>query len=353
MYKVTYRRSIEHKIQDSQSSHCASQSSILEDEHGLFWQKLPSFSNLLPSELHCEMDNSSPLYDILFLLKVLERLNQFLFHIVSYERINGFAEGGVQNLDDLKVSVSPIPQIEFISSKLTDKLEQQMRDPLMLSIGSMPSWCGHLMAACPFLFTFEARRKYFRLTVFGSLRNQQNQIHHPHNGGIDSSNNRRSHPAMANRKKFKADRKNVLESAAKMMALHCRSKSVLEVEFNDEVGTGLGPSMEFYTLVSHEFQKIGLGMWREDPSSFSDQVHCDTTVANNGFVFAPFGLFPRPWSADASSSSKIQFSDVLKKFMLLGQIVAKSIRDGRILDLPFSRAFYKMMLEKVFFPYTF
>ncbi|KAH7656854.1 E3 ubiquitin-protein ligase TRIP12 protein [Dioscorea alata] len=346
VYKVSYRRSIEHKIQDSQSSHCASQSSILEDEHGLFWRKLPAFSNLLLSELHCEIDNPSPLCDILFLLKILERLNQFLFHIVSYERINGFAEGGLQNLDDLKVSVSPIPQIEFISSKLTDKLEQQMRDPLMLGIGSMPSWCGHLMAACPFLFTFEARRKYFRLTVFGSLRNQQNQIHHPHDGGIDSSNNRRSHPAMANRKKFKADRKNVLESAAKMMALHCRSKAVLEVEFNDEVGTGLGPSMEFYTLVSHEFQKIGLGMWREDPSSFSGQLHCDTTVANNGFVFAPFGLFPRPWTADASSSSKIQFSDVLKKFMLLGQIVAKSIRDGRILDLPFSRAFYKIMLEK-------
>ena len=32
-----------------------------------------------------------------------------------------------------------------------------------------------------------------------------------------------------------------------------------------QVGTGLGPTLEFYTLVSREVQRSDLGMWRGDP----------------------------------------------------------------------------------------
>jgi E3 ubiquitin-protein ligase TRIP12 len=48
-----------------------------------------------------------------------------------------------------------------------------------------------------------------------------------------------------------------------MMKSHAKSNALLEVEYKEEVGTGLGPTMELYTLISHEFQnKAGLGMWR-------------------------------------------------------------------------------------------
>ena len=30
------------------------------------------------------------------------------------------------------------------------------------------------------------------------------------------------------------------------------------------MGTGLGPTLEFYTLLSHELQRKGLGMWHSD-----------------------------------------------------------------------------------------
>ena len=43
------------------------------------------------------------------------------------------------------------------------------------------------------------------------------------------------------------------------------SKSVLEVHYQDEVGIGLGPTLEFYTLVSRELQQADLHMWRGDP----------------------------------------------------------------------------------------
>lgn len=42
-----------------------------------------------------------------------------------------------------------------------------------------------------------------------------------------------------------------------MMQSHARSNALLEVEYKEEVGTGLGPMMEFYTLISQELQKSG------------------------------------------------------------------------------------------------
>jgi len=41
-----------------------------------------------------------------------------------------FAEGKVDNLDSLKITVPTVQLNEFVSSKLTEKLEQQMRESL-------------------------------------------------------------------------------------------------------------------------------------------------------------------------------------------------------------------------------
>ncbi|GKA28285.1 retrotransposon protein, putative, ty3-gypsy subclass [Tanacetum coccineum] len=53
---------------------------------------------------------------------------------------------------------------------------------------------------------------------------------------------------------------------------------------------------------------------------------------------SPFGLFPGPW---CPSVSGVDFSEVIKKFILLGQIMTKTLYDGRVLDLPLTKAFYK------------
>ena len=36
-----------------------------------------------------------------------------------------------------------------------------------------------------------------------------------------------------------------------------------------QVGTGLGPTLEFYTMLSHDLQRKGLGLWRGDDASGS------------------------------------------------------------------------------------
>lgn len=64
-------------------------------------------------------------------------------------------------------------------------------------------------------------------------------------------------------------RRRVLESAAKVFEMYGAGRAVLEIEYFGEVGTGLGPTLEFYTLLSHELQRRGLGLWRCDDGSLA------------------------------------------------------------------------------------
>jgi len=69
--------------------------------------------------------------------------------------------------------------------------------------------------------------------------------------------------------------------------LYGSSSSILEVEYFEEVGTGLGPTLEFYSLVSKEFARKDLKIWRDaDPHGTSSYVH------------HPQGLFPSPISPE-------------------------------------------------------
>ncbi|XP_022767412.1 E3 ubiquitin-protein ligase UPL4-like isoform X5 [Durio zibethinus] len=338
VYTITYKKAVESKQDDLQEhTYLEWKSSIL---HKIiaYKQYMAFFSSMFACKLASDLDKSSPTYDILFLLKSLEAINKCSFHLMSCERTRAFAEGRIDNLDNLKVTVHSVPQNEFVSSRLTEKLEQQMRDTFTLYTGGMPSWCNELIASCPFLFSFDARCKYFRLAAFGPRRAQLPAM--SRNSG--ASNDRQPIAGGLPRKKFLVWRDRVLDSATRMMDLHARHKGLLEVEYNEEVGTGLGPTLEFYTLVSHEFQKSGLGMWREDHSLFITSK--TLPVADSGILRNPFGLFPRPLSPTSDSYNGVQFSEVLKKFVLLGQIVARAIQDGRVLDIPFSKAFYKLIL---------
>lgn len=60
----------------------------------------------------------------------------------------------------------------------------------------------------------------------------------------------------------------MFEWAINVMKVHASRKSILEIEFQGEQGTGLGPSLEFYTLVAAEVQRKNLGLWvcEDDPT---------------------------------------------------------------------------------------
>lgn len=341
VYTLTYKRAVYHHDNPKECSSSA-HSNVSDKVGGHLLQPL-FFSSMFDSNLVSDLENSSPAYDILYLLKSLESMNRFIFHLMSRERVCGFAQGKIDSLNNLKIEVPSVPQNEFVNSKLTEKLEQQMRDSFAVSIGGMPFWCNQLMASCPFLFSFEARCKYFRVAAFGPLLLQPHASSSHSDSGAASD--RRISSVALPRKKFLVFRDRILDSAAEMMDLHARHRVLLEVEYDEEVGTGLGPTLEFYTLVSHEFQKSGIGLWREDYRSTTSSISLQTE--DGGLVTNALGLFPRPWPSTVDASDGIQFSEVVKRFVLLGQLVAKALQDGRVLDLHFSKAFYKIILGQV------
>lgn len=63
-----------------------------------------------------------------------------------------------------------IPLEEFSSKKVTNKLTQQLSDPLVVSAGALPAWCEQLLTVCPMLVPFETRQMYFQATAFGTSR---------------------------------------------------------------------------------------------------------------------------------------------------------------------------------------
>ncbi|GER35888.1 E3 ubiquitin-protein ligase UPL3 [Striga asiatica] len=280
--------------------------------------------SILQGELPCDMERTNPTYNILSLLRVLDVLNQLSPRLRSQQTIDVFSEGKVSSLDDLSMmtGIIKVPPEDFINAKLTPKLARQIQDALALCSGSLPSWCYQLTKACPFLFPFETRRQYFYSTAFGLSRalyrlQQQQQ----------GSDGREVRVGRLQRQKVRVSRNRILDSAAKVMEMYSSQKAVLEVEYFGEVGTGLGPTLEFYTLLSHELQKDGLGMWRSGSSS--------------GW---PLGLFPRPWQPNSDASDGSKFCKVIEYYRLLGRVMAKALQDGRLLDLPLSVVFYKLVL---------
>lgn len=121
----------------------------------------------------------------------------------------------------------------------------------------------------------------------------------------------------------------MLESAMKVMDHFGPSPSILEVEYFEEVGTGLGPTLEFYSTVSKEFAKKNLKLWRENDTDAKDQ-----------YAFGKNGLFPAPMSEDDKKTEKGK--KVLECFKILGKFVARSMLDSRIIDVNFSPTFFKI-----------
>lgn len=321
--------------------------------------------SILRGKLPCDLEKSNCTYDILLLLRVLEGLNRLAPRLRAEEASDAFAEGKITRFEELRVVGPTVPQNDFLSGKLTPKLARQMQDPLALCSGGLPSWCHQLTKACPFLFPFEIRRQYFHSASFGLLRALQHLQQQQSAENPNATSEQGLRVGRLQRQKVRVSRSRILDSAMKVMEMYSSHKAVLEVEYFDEVGTGLGPTLEFYTLLSHELQKDALGMWRsssrcieatsgedtemqdaQQSEEFSviSEASEEPKVGNQEFVQAPRGLFPRPWPPNADSLCGKLFSKVIDYFRLLGRVMAKALQDGRLLDLPFSTAFYKLVL---------
>lgn len=63
-------------------------------------------------------------------------------------------------------------------------------------------------------------------------------------------------------------RQRVLDSALRIMEEFAKKRTILEFEYFNEAGTGLGPTLEFYTILSQHLQFKNLHLWRcESPEA--------------------------------------------------------------------------------------
>ncbi|XP_077987999.1 E3 ubiquitin-protein ligase TRIP12-like isoform X2 [Glandiceps talaboti] len=227
---------------------------------------------------------------------------------------------------------------EFTNSKLTAKATRQLQDPLVIMTGNLPSWLGDIAKHCPFLLPFDSRQLLFYVTAFdrdrAMQRLQDNTI------DMSSAETAERVAPRLDRRKRTVSREDILKQAETVMEELASSKSVLEIQYENEVGTGLGPTLEFYALVSQEIQRADLDIWRGEATPLPDPRGSQEGVM---YIHTPTGLFPSPL---AKSPKVGHLAKVKNKFKFIGRFVAKALMDSRMIDIPWSVPFYKWMLSE-------
>ena len=95
------------------------------------------------------------------------------------------------------------------------------------------------------------------------------------------------------------------------------------------MGTGLGPTLEFYSLVSKELQRADLQLWK----GATVKIGTEDVMEEEGgsrdcveYVYSDTGLYPLPIARNCKSSHK---SKIKNKFQFLGKFMAKAVLDNR------------------------
>ncbi|XP_030431395.1 E3 ubiquitin-protein ligase TRIP12 isoform X1 [Gopherus evgoodei] len=263
-----------------------------------------------------------PSLDVILLLRVLHAISRYWYYL--YENA---------------VCKEIIPTTEFINSKLTAKANRQLQDPLVIMTGNIPTWLTELGKTCPFFFPFDTRQMLFYVTAFDRDRAMQRLL--DTNPEINQSDSQDSRVApRLDRKKRTVNREELLKQAESVMQDLGSSRAMLEIQYENEVGTGLGPTLEFYALVSQELQRADLGLWRGEEVTLSNPKG---SQEGTKYIHNLQGLFALPFGRTAKPA---HIAKVKMKFRFLGKLMAKAIMDFRLVDLPLGLPFYKWMLRQ-------
>ncbi|XP_026746441.1 E3 ubiquitin-protein ligase TRIP12-like, partial [Trichoplusia ni] len=288
-----------------------------------------------------------------------------------------------------------VPNAEFINAKLAAKANRQLQDPLVIMTGNLPPWLKKIAYACPFVLPFECRHLLFYVVSFDRDRALQRLLEaggERGGGGAAGGADERVAPRLDRRKRT-VQRHNVLRQAEHVMHEFAHSKALLEIQYENEVGTGLGPTLEFYALVSQELQRADLDLWhgsenfKQKPTSFGGEIvksqppvvtdrsadaaarlassvrdalnldeerapepsdlEKETSIPSPApdatYVSWPCGLFPQAVGRNARAS---HVSRAKAKFRFLGKFMAKAVMDSRMVDIPLSVSMYRWLVSE-------
>lgn len=277
--------------------------------------------NYLTSEPPETITFDDPSLEVILLLRVLHSISRYWFYLY-----------------DNAACKEIISTTEFINSKLTAKANRQLQDPLVIMTGNIPTWLIELGKTCPFFFPFDTRQMLFYVTAFDRDRAMQRLL--DTNPEINQSDSQDSRVApRLDRKKRTINRDELLKQAESVMQDLGSSRAMLEIQYENEVGTGLGPTLEFYALVSQELQRADLGLWRGEEVTLANPKG---SQEGTKYMFCSRGLFAVPFGR---TTKPAHIAKIKMKFRFLGKLMAKAIMDFRLLDLPLGLPFYKWMLR--------
>lgn len=177
--------------------------------------------------------------------------------------------------------------------------------------GNLPQWLQQIATVCPFLFPFETRHLLFYAITFDRDRALQRLLETTPD--LNSTDTTEKVTPRLDKRKRTISREDILKQAEHIIqvnvisrctpTLHIflrinklifkinhlsiqdfgHSKALLEIQYENEVGTGLGPTLEFYALVSAEIQRCDLGLWNESDTyqtPSSSIADCVKSVVN-------------------------------------------------------------------------
>ncbi|XP_037922680.1 E3 ubiquitin-protein ligase TRIP12 isoform X3 [Hermetia illucens] len=226
----------------------------------------PFLTSSLPADIVTVQDAS---LDALCMLRIINGLNRHwesLYTCTDHENL--------------------INQSEFVHSKITAKANRQLQDPLVIMTGNLPQWLQQIALACPFLFPFETRHLLFYAISFDRDRALQRLLDTAPD--LNSSDTTERVTPRLDRRKRAISREDILKQAEHIIQDFGHSKALLEIQYDNEVGTGLGPTLEFYALVSAELQRCDLGLWngsdsyKQNSSTIADIVKSGLTQIDDG-----------------------------------------------------------------------
>lgn len=204
---------------------------------------------------------------------------------------------GPLNRDEPSMSSSPplllLDSNMFVNSFLSLQVNRALMQPVRVVTNALPEWSFRMVHEFSFALDFETRYHFMYVTMCGTSRAIQYLCRTVWKRAVmeepavsqtsgGSSSRRRTRDgagtarsrtaALTNisrmvklpRLKVRVARSRLLQSAKKLLAIYGGKKAVIEIEFLGEVGTGLGPTTEFFTLVCEEIQSKRLMMWRDD-----------------------------------------------------------------------------------------
>lgn len=243
------------------------------------------YQDILTESQSVGLEYTEKLYPYLRLLKLFYRLNECL------------TTSGLFPFLIINMQIPKLDNSIFKSQKLSALLTRQLQDSI-----SSKNKIMNLPKNCNFLFPFNLRNEYINATGYGGLKSLQYYL--------DKNQNKERFRVQKQKQKVRISRDKLLDSAQVVMSdIKLLKQGILEIEFEGEIGTGQGPTLEFYSLVAQEARNLMI--WR-----------------NSG---EENGLFPAPLQA-----SDGRYRDY---FSFLGRFIAKAMIDKRYVDLPICQVF--------------